>query len=292
MAKLDELKDMFEAYAENYDDLKDAVNDFAKYRQGKEREQRKKTRENELIYSTVRGKYGDRDDARYNLPETELVASTIPTAEKWEGDAKDAITHAELEKLLRQEYAAQELAERVGENMVDDMYRGGIMFGDKKEKGPLFVDKEDYYGNAWDKEQRRRKNAEKEKSLRPAEIKEKEYPSKMEAFFFGYSPNEDEAGLELSDAGYFVPVVGDVMYGTDVIDRVGEGGMPGFVEAAAAVPIFGPRAVRAGKAFAKGFRRGQARRFAKSMEGKDGKNLLDYARTQLFDREGNLVGEW
>lgn len=292
MAKLDELKDMFEDYAENYGDLKDVIKDVAEYRQEKEREQRKKTKENELIYSTVRGKYGNRNEAHKDLPENEFVASTIPTAEKWKGDAKDAITYAELEKLLRQEYAAQDLAEQIGENMVDDMYRNGVMFGDKKGKGPLFVNKEDYYGKAWDKEQKRRKNVEKEKSLKPSEIKEKEYPSKLEAFFFGYSPNEEEGGLELSDAGYFVPVVGDVMYGTDVIDRVGEGGMPGFVEAAAAVPIFGPRAVRAGKAFAKGFRRGRVRRFANSMKGKDGKNLLDYARTQLFDREGKLVGEW
>lgn len=292
MAKLDELKDMFEAYAENYGDLKDVIKDVAEYRQEKEREQRKKTKENELIYSTVRGKYGNRNEAHKDFPENEFLASTIPTAEKWKGDAKDAITYAELEKLLRQEYAAQDLAEQIGENMVDDMYRSGVMFGDKKGKGPLFVNKEDYYGKAWDKEQKRRKNVEKEESLKPSEIKEKEYPSKLETFFFGYSPNEEEGGLELSDAGYFVPVVGDVMYGTDVIDRVGEGGMPGFVEAAAAVPIFGPRAVRAGKAFAKGFRMGRARRFANSMKGKDGKNLLDYARTQLFDREGNLVGEW
>lgn len=300
MAKLDELKDMFEAYAENYDDLKDAVNNFAKYRQSKEREQRKKTRENELIYSTVRGKYGDRDDARYNLPETELVASTIPTAEKWEGDAKDAITYAELEKLLRQEYAAQELAERVGENMVDDMYRSGVMFGDKKEKGPLFVDKEDYYGNAWDKEQRRRKNAEKEKSLRPAEIKEKKYPSKMEAFFFGYSPNEEEDGFldklgegeipsvkeAASEASYFVPVVGEVKYGANILDRIREGGMPGFVETAMAVPFFGPRAVKLGKSAYRAYKTAPSRRFAKEFRSKDYKTPMIGYEKKVFDDNG------
>lgn len=256
-------------------------------------DEKKRLKENGLIFSTIRGKYGDRM-ARY-MPDTEASASTIPTTDKWEGDAYDAITNAELEKLMRQEYAADDLAEQIGETVLDDMYRRGVMFGGEKAEGPLFVDKEDYYGNSWDEEQKRRRTAEKEKALKPSEIKGKEYPSKLEAFLFGYDPDSDgEEGLDIDvlDAGYAVPVLGSAMYGGTMLDQVRRGGMPGFIDAAIAVPVFGPGARKAGKSFAKGFRRGRARRFAKGMEGKDGKNLLDYARTQLFDREGNLVGEW
>ena len=293
---------MFDYSGFDYDKNKDIIKSLIKERQ----EQEKRLKENELLFSTYRGKYGDRNEARKDVPETEFVASTIPTIGKWEGDAKDAITYAELEKLLRQEYAAQELAERVGENMVDDMYRSGIMFGDKKEKGPLFVDKEDYYGNAWDKEQWRRKDAEKEKALKPTEISERVYPSKLEAFLFGYNPNEEEDGFfdklgegeipsvkdAASEGAYFVPVVGEVKYGANILDRISEGGMPGFVETAMAVPFFGPRIKRGAQAFYKAYKAAPAKRFAKKWNDRQNLTPLDYARTQLFDKEGNLVGEW
>lgn len=295
MAKLDELKDMFEDYAENYGDLKDVIKDVAEYRQEKEREQRKKTKEKELIYSTVRGKYGDRNEAHKDVPETEFVASTIPTAEKWKVDAKDAITYAELEKLLEQEYAAQALAEQMGDRDAFELYLNGSSSGDKSTNGRLSMDNDVDLEKEWEKEQKRRKTAEKEKALKPAEIKKKEYPSKLEAFFFGYDPDSNgEEGIDIDviDAGYAVPVLGSAMYGGTMLDQVKRGGMPGFVDAAISVPIIGPGVKKAGKAFANGFRRGRARRFAKGMESKEGKNILDYARTQLFDREGNLVGEW
>ena len=94
------------------------------------------------------------------------------------------------------------------------------------------------------------------------------------------------------DAGYFVPVLGSAMYGNSILDQVKRGGMPGALDAAIAVPFFGPRIKRAGKAFVKGFKAGRARRFAEGLKDKDYKTPLDYARTQLFDREGKLVGEW
>lgn len=249
---------------------------------------------NELIYSTVRGKYGDRNDARYVMPETVIVSSTIPSTENRTADARDAITNAELEKIIEREYAADELAGQIGEKMLDDMYRKGVMFGDGAD-GAVVIDTRKDFKKEWEKELKRRKESEKEKSLRPSEIKGKEYPSRVEAFMFGYDPDSDgDEGLDIDvlDAGYAVPVLGSAMYGGTMLDQVRRGGMPGFIDAAIAVPVFGPGARKAGKAFAKGFRRGRARRFAKGFKGKDGKNLLDYSRTQVFDREGNLVGEW
>lgn len=134
----------------------------------------------------------------------------------------------------------------------------------------------------------------KERELRPHSLEVKEQPSKAEAFFLGYDPADDGEGEGVSvvDAGYFVPVLGSAMYGNNILDQVRRGGMPGALDAAVAVPFFGPGLKRAGKAFVKGFKAGRARRFAEGLKDKDYKTPLDYARTQLFDREGKLVGEW
>lgn len=134
----------------------------------------------------------------------------------------------------------------------------------------------------------------KERELRPHSLEVKEQPSKLEAFLLGYDPADDGEGEGVSvvDAGYFVPVLGSAMYGNNILDQVRRGGMPGALDAAVAVPFFGPGLKRAGKAFVKGFKAGRARRFAEGLKDKDYKTPLDYARTQLFDREGKLVGEW
>lgn len=134
----------------------------------------------------------------------------------------------------------------------------------------------------------------KERELRPHSLEIKEQPSKAEAFFLGYDPDDDGdgEGVSVVDAGYFVPVLGSAMYGNNILDQVRRGGMPGALDAAIAVPFFGPRIKRAGKAFVKGFKAGRARRFAEGLKDKDYRTPLDYARTQLFDREGKLVGEW
>ena len=134
----------------------------------------------------------------------------------------------------------------------------------------------------------------KERELRPHSLEVKEQPSKAEAFFLGYDPDDDGEGdgVSVVDAGYFVPVLGSAMYGNNILDQVRRGGMPGALDAAIAVPFFGPGLKRAGKAFVKGFKAGRARRFAEGLKDKEYKTPLDYARTQLFDREGKLVGEW
>ena len=134
----------------------------------------------------------------------------------------------------------------------------------------------------------------KGRELRPHSLEVKEQPSKAEAFFLGYDPEDDGEGEGVSvvDAGYFVPVLGSAMYGNNILDQVRRGGMPGALDAAIAVPFFGPGLKRAGKAFVKGFKAGRARRFAEGLKDKDYRTPLDYARTQLFDREGKLVGEW
>lgn len=134
----------------------------------------------------------------------------------------------------------------------------------------------------------------KERELRPHSLEVKEQPSKLEAFLLGYDPEDDGEGEGVSvvDAGYFVPVLGSAMFGNNILDQVRRGGMPGALDAAIAVPFFGPGLKRAGKAFVKGFKAGRARRFAEGLKDKDYRTPLDYARTQLFDREGNLVGEW
>lgn len=134
----------------------------------------------------------------------------------------------------------------------------------------------------------------KERELRPHSLEVKEQPSKLEAFLLGYDPEDDGEGEGVSvvDAGYFVPVLGSAMYGNNILDQVRRGGMPGALDAAIAVPFFGPRIKRAGKAFVKGFKAGRTRRFAEGLKDKGYKTPLDYARTQLFDREGKLVGEW
>ena len=134
----------------------------------------------------------------------------------------------------------------------------------------------------------------KERKLRPHFLEVKEQPSKLEAFLLGYDPEDDgeSEGVSVVDAGYFVPVLGSAMYGNNILDQVRRGGMPGALDAAIAVPFFGPGLKRAGKAFVKGVKAGRARRFAEGMKDKGYKTPLDYARTQLFDREGKLVDEW
>lgn len=101
----------------------------------------------------------------------------------------------------------------------------------------------------------------------PHSIGPTEYPSRAEAFLFGYDPeNEEEDFLSPKTLGYMVPGLGEYLYGSDVAGRVGRGGMPGFVETAAfGVPIAKAatrRAFRAGKGLLNAQRTSDARRAA------------------------------
>lgn len=264
---------------------------------------------NELIYSTVRGKYGDRNDAYYEMPAVDDRTETIMPTSRY---AEIADENFKKQKKREKEIAE---AERDAEEMtfLDAMrhkaalgnMRNGYrsMLKSKLKDGELMSDRELWAlsdGNEDDFERLRierdldLEKELKERELRPHSLEVKEQPSKLEAFLLGYDPEDDGEGEGVSvvDAGYFVPVLGSAMYGNSILDQVKRGGMPGALDAAIAVPFFGPRIKRAGKAFVKGFKAGRARRFAEGLKDKDYRTPLDYARTQLFDREGKLVGEW
>lgn len=293
---------MFDYSGFVYDNNKDIIKSLIKERQ----EQEKRLKENELLFSTYRGKYGDRNEAHYLYPEIEGKNETIPSTESRMKGARYAKAYNEAVKELMQDAAAEEMAEAIGDRMKYNLYGRGLNLDEGDDGSPLFFDTQRDLVKDWERVQKERQKAELEKSLKPVELRAREYPSMAEAFLFGYDPNAESEGFidrlengELpsikeaaSEAAYFVPVVGEVKYGANLLDRIGEGGMPGFVETAMAVPFFGPRIKRAGKAFVKGFKAGRARRFSEGLKDKDYKTPLDYARTQLFDREGKLVGEW
>lgn len=293
---------MFDFSGFDYDNNKDKIKSLIKERQ----EQKKRLKENELLYSTYRGKYGDRNEAHYLYPETEGKNETIPSTESRMKDARYAKAYNEAVKELMQDAAAEEMAEAIGDRMKYNLYGRGLNLDEGDDGSPLFFDTQRDLVKDWERVQKERQKAELEKSLKPVELRAREYPSKAEAFLFGYDPNAESEGFidrlengELpsikeaaSEAAYFVPVVGEVKYGANLLDRIGEGGMPGFVETAMAVPFFGPRIKRGAQAFYKAYKAAPAKRFAKKWNDRQNLTPLDYARTQLFDREGKLLGEW
>lgn len=273
----------------DYDNNKDIIKSLIKERQ----EQEKRLKENELLFSTYRGKYGDRNEARYLYPKTEGKNETIPSTESRMKDARYAKAYNEAVKELMQDAVAEEMAEAIGDRMKYNLYGSGLNLGEGDDGSPLFFDTQRDLVNDWKHVQKERQDAELDKSLKPAELRAKEYPSKAEAFLFGYDPDDDgEFDVDVLDAGYFVPGVGSAMYGGNVLDRVRRGGMPGFVETAMVVPVVGPGIKRGAQAFYKAYKAAPAKRFAKKWNNRQNLTPLDYARTQLFDREGKLVDEW
>lgn len=75
--------------------------------------------------------------------------------------------------------------------------------------------------------------------------------SKLNAFLFGYNPNgggEDFGWKDAAKMGvYTAPVVGNAYYASEIVDRIRNGEIPGFLEAAMAVPIAGHVLKRAPK---------------------------------------------
>ena len=261
---------------------------------------------NELIYSTVRGKYGDRNDAYYEMPAIEDRTETImPTSRYAE------IAGENFEKRRKREKEIAE-AERDAEEMtmldamknqaaIDKMNRGyKSMLREKLKDGELMTDKELWTlsdGNEDDFDRLRMerdmdlKKALDEDRLKPHSLEAREYPSKLEAFLFGYDPGDegDDDGFDpnVIDAAYLVPGLGHALYGNNLLDQVKRGGMPGFAEMAMAVPYFGPDMKRAAKSFVKGFKKGRSRRLAEGMKSKR-QNLLDMEKKVLDDNGREL----
>lgn len=259
---------------------------------------------NELIYSTVRGKYGDRNDAYYEMPAVDDRTETIMPTSRY---AEIADENFKKQKKREKEIAE---AERDAEKMtfldamknqaaIGKMNRGyKSMLREKLKDGELMTDKELWTlsdGNEDDFERLRierdmdLKKAVEEDRLKPHSLEPKEQPTKLEAFLFGYDPdaaNDDGDGFDpnVIDAAYLVPGLGHAIYGNSILDQVKRGGMPGFAEAMIAVPYFGPDMKRAAKSFVKGFKKGRARRFAEGMKTKR-QNLLDMEK-KVFDDKG------
>lgn len=107
-------------------------------------------------------------------------------------------------------------------------------------------------------------------ALTPHSISAPQHPSKAEAFLFGVNPPDAEEHEFLSPRtlAYMVPGVGEYLYGSEVAEQIGEGGMPGFVETAAfGVPIAkaaARRAFRIGKGLLNAQRTSEARRAARA----------------------------
>lgn len=106
--------------------------------------------------------------------------------------------------------------------------------------------------------------------MQPHSIRQARTPSKAEAFLFGVNPPDAEEHDFLSPRtlAYLVPGVGEYLYGSEVAEQVGRGGMPGFVETAAfGVPIAkaaARRAFRIGKGLLNAKRVSEARRAAQA----------------------------
>lgn len=83
--------------------------------------------------------------------------------------------------------------------------------------------------------------------MQPHSIRQTRVPSKAEAFLFGVNPDtEEHEFLSPKTLAYMVPGVGEYLYGTEVAEQIGKGGMPGFVETAAfGVPMAKAAARRA-----------------------------------------------
>lgn len=102
--------------------------------------------------------------------------------------------------------------------------------------------------------------------LKPHSMRSPRVPSKVEAFLFGTNPNagDEHKFLSPQTLAYMVPVAGEYLYGSEVAERIGEGGMPGFIETAAfAAPIAkmaARRAFRIGKGLMNAQRASDARR--------------------------------
>lgn len=90
-----------------------------------------------------------------------------------------------------------------------------------------------------------------EDMLAPHSLEPAGQQSKLNAFLFGYDPNpsgEDFGWKDAAEFGiYAAPVVGNAYYASELVDRVREGAVPGFLEGALAVPIAGHVLKRAPK---------------------------------------------
>ena len=110
-----------------------------------------------------------------------------------------------------------------------------------------------------------------EDMLAPHSLEPAEQQSRASAFLFGYNPNpsEDFGWKDAAEFGiYAAPVVGNAYYASELVDRVREGAVPGFLEGALAVPIAGHVLKRAPKYLRglKNFRAQQEARRAFEME--------------------------
>ena len=105
-------------------------------------------------------------------------------------------------------------------------------------------------------------------TLTPQSMRAPTVPSRTEAFLFGVNPAgaEEHKFLSPRTLAYMVPGVGEYLYGSEVAEQIGKGGMPGFVETAAfGVPIAkaaARRVFRAGKGLLNAQRVSDARRAA------------------------------
>lgn len=90
-----------------------------------------------------------------------------------------------------------------------------------------------------------------EDMLAPHSLEPTEPQSRASAFLFGYNPNgggEDFGWKDAAEFGIFsAPVVGNAYYASELVDRIKNGEIPGFLEGALAVPIAGHVLKRAPK---------------------------------------------
>lgn len=105
-----------------------------------------------------------------------------------------------------------------------------------------------------------------EDMIAPHSIEPVEPQSKLSAFLFGYNPNGGGEDFEWADAAkmgvYGIPVVGNAYYASELFDEVRNGGVPGFLETAFAVPILGG-ALRRAPRFFKGLKNFRAQQEAR-----------------------------
>lgn len=101
--------------------------------------------------------------------------------------------------------------------------------------------------------------------LAPHSLEPAGQQSRASAFFFGYNPNggKDFGWKDAAEMGvYAVPVVGNTYYASEIVDRIRNGEVPGFLEAAMAVPIAGHVLKRVPK-YLRGFKNFRAQQEAR-----------------------------
>ena len=90
-----------------------------------------------------------------------------------------------------------------------------------------------------------------EDTLAPHSLEPAEQQSRLDAFLYGYNPNaggEDFGWKDAAEMGvYAAPIVGSAYYASEMIDRIKNGEVPGFLEGALAVPLAGHVLKRAPK---------------------------------------------